>query len=109
MAKKVDFQAEFDKQRAVGVDIADPLNNLISKPAEQKPAPAERKPQRKKAAPKPKVDKLTDFVPERKSIRSRRVQLVIEPGLYERAKAVADKAGISFNELINQLCSRVTQ
>ena len=34
--------------------------------------------------------------------RTKRIQLVIQPSLYEKAKAAADKRGISFNEFINQ-------
>ena len=111
MAKKVDFKAEYDKQRAAGVDIADPLNNLISKP---------EPPAKKKAAPLPGLkkevklkepaDKLAGFAPEAAAgKRTKRVQLVMTPELYDRTKAAADRAGISFNEFINQLCNKVTQ
>ena len=48
MAKKVDFKAEYEKQRAAGVDIADPMNNLISKAG---------KPAKKKAEPLPELKK----------------------------------------------------
>lgn len=34
--------------------------------------------------------------------RTKRVQLVLQPSLYERLKIAADQAGISFNEYANQ-------
>lgn len=103
MKKKVDFKAEFDKQRAAGIDIADPMNNLITKP-EKKTPEAKAEPQAEPAG-----EKLAGFVPEAGGKRTKRVQIVMTPGLYERTKAAAEKAGISFNEFINQLCNKVTQ
>lgn len=110
MTKKVDFKAEYEKQRAAGVDIADPMNNLISKAGKPAKKKAEPLPEAKKE-PKPKqpADKLQDFIPEPAGKRSKRVQLVMTPELYDRTKAAADAAGISFNEFINQLCNKVTQ
>ncbi len=94
MAKKIDFKAEFEKQqREAGIDFTDPMNNLITTPEPKKEA----------------TDKLADFVPEQTGKRTKRVQLVMTPELYERTKKTADKAGISFNEFINQLCNKVTQ
>ena len=91
MGKKIDFKAEFEKQqRETGIDFTDPMNNLITTPAKAK-------------------DKLADFIPEPTAKRTKRVQLVMTPELYERTKRTADKAGISFNEFINQLCKKVTQ
>ena len=114
--KKIDFEAEFDKQQAAGVDIADPLNNLITKPGKPAKKKAEPKPKREAAEAKqePKreaaADKLAGFVPEAAAgKRSKRVQLVMTPELYDRTKTAADRAGISLNEFINQLCNRVTQ
>jgi predicted HicB family RNase H-like nuclease len=90
MGKKIDFKAEFEKQqRETGIDFTDPMNNLITKPKAN--------------------DRLADFIPEPIPKRTKRVQLVMTPELYERAKKMADKAGISFNEFINQLCNKVTQ
>ena len=95
MAKRPDFKAVFDEQRAAGVDINDPMNNLISKPEPKKKATA--------------ADKIKDFVPEAGGKRTKRVQIVMTPELYDRTKRAADAAGISFNEFINQLCNKVTQ
>ena len=86
--EKTDFLAEFEKQR--GVDLADPMNNLITKPEQKK-------------------DDLAGFVPEHTGKRTKRVQLVMTPELYAKTKAMADKAGISLNEFVNQLCKKVTQ
>ena len=36
MTKRTDFKAAFEQQRAAGVDINDPMNNLISKPETKK-------------------------------------------------------------------------
>ena len=99
MKKKVDFKAEFDKQRAAGIDIADPMNNLITKPEKKTP----------EAKAEPAGEKLAGFAPEAGGKRTKRVQIVMTPELYERTKAAAEKAGISFNELINQLCNKITQ
>lgn len=35
--------------------------------------------------------------------RTRRVQLVLQPSLYEKAKAQADRLGISFNDYVHAL------
>lgn len=57
-----------------------------------------------------KINKrLAGFTPEAGGKRTKRVQIVMTPELYERTKAAADKTGISFNEFINQLCDKVTQ
>ena len=101
MKKKPDFKAAIEKQRAAGVDLTDPINNMIAKPEQQKP-----KQKRKREAP---ADNLKGFVPEATGKRSRRVQLVMTPELFDRVKAAADNAGISFNEFVNQLCNKVTQ
>ena len=101
MKKKPDFRAAFEEQRAAGVDLTDPLNNLIGKPEQPKP-----KAERKKDTP---AGKLKDFVPEAAGKRTKRVQLVMTPELFARTKSAANKAGISFNEFVNQLCNKVTQ
>lgn len=57
-----------------------------------------------------KINKrLAGFTPEAAGKRTKRVQIVMTPELYERTKAAAEAAGISFNEFINQLCDKVTQ
>ncbi len=100
MKKKPDFKAVFEEQRTTGVNLIDPMSNLISKPEQKKPAT------RKAETP---AGKLKNFVPEATGKRTKRVQLVMTPELYSRTKSAADKVGISFNEFINQLCDKVTQ
>lgn len=98
MAKKPDFKAVFNEQRAAGIDLADPMNNLITKTEPKK-----------KGKVTGAADKIKGFVPEAGGKRTKRVQIVMTPELYDRTKKAADAAGISFNELINQLCDKVTQ
>jgi len=98
MAKKPDFKAVFNEQRAAGIDLADPMNNLISKPEPKK-----------KGKETAAADKVKGFTPEAAGKRTKRVQIVMTPELYDRTKRAADAAGISFNEFINQLCNKVTQ
>lgn len=59
------------------------------------PAPAESK-----IAPAPEGYYINPLYIEAKS---RRVQLLIKPSVYQKAKEKADAQGISFNELINSL------
>lgn len=41
-------------------------------------------------------------------LKSKRVQLVLQPSLYERVKKAADKEGISFNEYCHRLLEGAT-
>ena len=98
MAKKTDFKAVFEEQRAQGVNLQDPMSNLISKPEPKK-----------KGTEAKATDKVKGFTPEAGGKRTKRVQIVMTPELYDRTKRAADAAVISFNELVNQLCNKVTQ
>lgn len=42
-------------------------------------------------------------------IKSKRVQLVFQPSIYNRAKAAADKAGLSLNEYLHRLIDENTE
>lgn len=42
-------------------------------------------------------------------VKSKRVQLVLQPSLYERVKAAAVKEGISFNEYCHRLLDDATR
>lgn len=42
-------------------------------------------------------------------IKSKRVQLVFQPSIYKRAKAAADKAGLSLNEYLHRLIDENTE
>lgn len=88
MVKKIDFKEAYKEQKSKGIDIMDPMKNLITEPEEE-----------------PKKSEELHSV-ER---RTKRVQIVMTQSLYEQVKREADKAGISFNELINQLCMKITQ
>ena len=87
MAKKFDFEKAYKEQKSAGVDIVNPMNNLITDEPAKKP--------------KKKQESLSIKAVER---RTKRVQVVMTPQLYEQVKKEADRIGISFNELINQLC-----
>lgn len=41
--------------------------------------------------------------------KTKRVQLVLQPSIYERAKAAADDQGVSFNEYIHRLIDENTE
>ena len=41
--------------------------------------------------------------------KTRRLQLVFQPSLYERVKAVAEKAGLSINDYVSQTLDRATR
>lgn len=45
---------------------------------------------------------------ERKEAKTKRVNLVIQPSLYEKAQEVARANGVSFNEMITQLLRQIT-
>lgn len=92
MTKKIDFAAAYKEQKSAGVDIVDPMANLITGTKSTQREPAE-----------PSADFHTV---ER---RKRRVQLVFPQSLYDQVKAEADRVGISFNEYVIQLCNKVTQ
>ena len=95
MAKTTDFKAEFKKQRAAGVDIAQPMNNLITKkepePAKEENAPAAGIVIHRNTAPR----------------KTKRLQLLMTPELYYLVKAAAEKNGVSFNEFVSQVLGQV--
>lgn len=43
-----------------------------------------------------------------REIKSKRVNLVLQPSLYEKAQEVARDNGISFNEMITQMLRQIT-
>lgn len=54
----------------------------------------------------PKVYKIDKTYVEK---RSRRVQLLLQPSLHSRVKAIADQEGCSVNELIHHILQEVTK
>ena len=89
MTKKLNFAEAYKEQKSAGVDILNPMANLIT--ADEQPKNA--------------------FVPEFHVLerRDRRVQLVFPQSLYDKVKRDADRIGISFNEYVIQLCTKATQ
>lgn len=92
MTKKQNFAEAYRQQKSEGVDIKDPMANLITGTKSEQREPAEIP---------------ADFHTVER--RKRRVQLVLPQSLYEQVKGEADRIGISFNEFIVQLCMKVTQ
>ena len=97
MKNKIDFKAEFNKQRATEIDITDPMNNLITN----------REPEPVKEHTATPAKKAPLFVPVSEPKRTKRVQLVMAPELYEKLKAAADSANVSVNEYLNQVCKEL--
>ena len=89
MGKKYNFAEAYKEQKSAGVDIAEPLNNLIT------------------VMPKEELKKPEGIQAVER--RTKRVQIVMTPKLYDQVKKEADRVGISFNELINQLCTNLLQ
>lgn len=89
MTKKLNFAEAYKEQKSAGVDILNPMANLIT--ADEQPK--------------------NTFVPEFHVLerRDRRVQLVFPQSLYDKVKRDADRIGISFNEYVIQLCTKATQ
>ena len=83
----------------------------IPEETEQNTAPAPAPEQGKDTKPgldPSRLDELRQLIPEGytltpiKEKRTKRIQLVLKPSIYEKLKAAADKAGISFNEYATQ-------
>lgn len=68
--------------------------------------PAEEKTIPKPTEKPPEGYKLNPFYVETKS---RRLQLVLQPSLYERVKAGAAAAGLSVNEYVHQILDEATR
>jgi predicted DNA binding CopG/RHH family protein len=68
------------------------------------------------AAAEQDADNQTDEVPVRMKlnhdyieVKTKRVQLVMQPSVYKRAKTAAKTAGLSFNEYVHRLLDQATQ
>lgn len=73
-----------------------------TQPEEREPMPAQAKPSQKP----PKGYKVNPLYIETKS---RRLQLVLQPSLYEKVKATAKAKKLSVNEYIHQLLEEATR
>ena len=56
----------------------------------------------------PKAEVEMSFSCDRREVKSKRVNLILQPSLYEKAQKVAKKHGISFNEMVTQMLRHVT-
>lgn len=83
-----------------------PALRFITDPEEktEEPAARPRTPSKPKATPR--EFKLN---PEYIETKTRRVQLIMQPSLYDRVKAAADKEGISVNEYIHAILDDATK
>ena len=102
MLKKPDFKAEFEKQRTAGVDIADPMNNLITK---KEPEPVKEDNGLAAVPGKKKVVIQHNDMPK----KSRRLQMLMTQEPYDRVKAAADKNKVSFNEFVSQVLDQIVE
>lgn len=73
-----------------------------TQPEEREPKPAQPKPTGKP----PEGYKLNPLYVETKS---RRLQLVLQPSLYDKVKAGAAAAGLSVNEYVHQILENATR
>lgn len=88
----------------------EPATMFISKPAEEEREPAAEAPA-PRSTPQPggEAASIMEYVAkhtEKREVRSRRLQILLKPSLYERLKASADRAEISVNELVNAMVER---
>lgn len=84
----------------------DPAMNFISTESEdeeQEPKPAQPKPSA--ATHAPKGYKLNPLYVETKS---KRLQLVVQPSLFDKVKRGAAAAGLSVNEFVHQILEKAT-
>ena len=62
--------------------------------------------------PQPKPDKPPEGYKKNPlyiEVKSRRLQLVLQPSLFERVKAKAEEAGLSVNEYVHQILDNATR
>lgn len=90
MATKKTFKGEVGAAATVN-----PAMQFIDTP-EQQPEPEQGQGQ-------PEQHMSLTFAPQRTEPRSKRVQVLLQPSLYERLKEAADRRGASLNELIHKL------
>ena len=56
-----------------------------------------------------KADAELLFSRDDREVKSKRVNLILQPSLYAKAQKVAKKHGISFNEMITQMLRHITE
>ena len=96
--KKPDFRA------AVAREPAAMFISSAEEPTEAE-APAPRPSPSEERTPAPIMASILKDMPKHET-RSRRLQLLMKPSLYTRLKEIADRSGLSVNELINAVLER---
>lgn len=86
MAKK-NFFPDLEENKGIALNI---INDPELEPYEEEPATPSGK-----YAPKPRT--------RRTETKSRRMQILLKPSLYEKLHRIADAEGISINSLINDI------
>ena len=80
------------------------------KVADVQPQVNEDQPQVKEAQLEPvKTEVEMSFSRDDREVKSKRVNLILQPSLYAKAQKVAKKHGISFNEMITQMLRHITE
>ncbi|MDL2059721.1 hypothetical protein MUN46_007250 [Mesosutterella sp. AGMB02718] len=85
--------------------LESPAASFISAPAGGA-LPRRALPQEDSAAPEPQGE-ASRYV-ERRELKTRRVQLLLQPSVYNRLKALALQRGVSVNELCNEFLSQAS-
>ena len=83
-----------------------PALQFISSPEEE---PAEEVTTTKDTSKKKKAPEGYKVNPEFIEVKSRRVQLVLQPSLYDRVKAKAKANGVSVNEYVHNILDEATR
>lgn len=90
---------------------SEPALAFISGASEEKPTPKKKTAPRAKPTTKAKEEAPEGYkvAPQYIETKSRRVQALIQPSLYEAVKAKASSLGISTNEAINEALRAYTE
>ncbi|MCG5030992.1 hypothetical protein MAF45_05965 [Mesosutterella sp. OilRF-GAM-744-9] len=86
--------------------LESPAASFITTPAGGAPA-RRRLPQEDPAVPAEPQSEASRYV-ERRELKTRRVQLLLQPSVYNRLKAIARQRGVSVNELCNEFLSQAS-
>ena len=81
--------------------LESPAASFITTPARR------RLPQEDPAVPAEPQSEASRYV-ERRELKTRRVQLLLQPSVYNRLKAIARQRGVSVNELCNEFLSQAS-
>lgn len=87
----------------------DPALSFISQESIQRAAPGPAAAPAPSPAARPEVPEGLRRSPEYIEVKSRRVQLVMQPSLYSRVKRESQRAGLSFNEFCRQALEKAVK